>query len=256
MDTLDEARAALRVRQGSGARYDAPEAPAEALRWARLGTAYVARLLNDLPDAALFAPSAVPGWTRAHVVARVGYQARALTRLTASAASGVAQPMHASDEARRAEIADGASLPARALRHLYRHAVAHLDVEWRDLPAAAWDAAIELPGAGKIVMRDTAWIRARALWLGAVDLAAGGSLHDAPPGLVDRLLAEDAAAWGGAGRTLAATDRDVAIRLGTGGSAIRGRAADLARWIAGRGARHLSHAEPLPVVAVDPTSEL
>ncbi|MFM9859481.1 maleylpyruvate isomerase family mycothiol-dependent enzyme [Pseudoxanthobacter sp. M-2] len=262
MDPLEAARAALRVRQGAGARHDAPEAPAEALLWARLGTACVARLLNELPDAALYAPSAVPGWTRAHVVARLGYQARALACLAEGAASGAMQPMHASEEARRVEIENGASLPARALRHLVSHAAAHLDVEWRDLSGPAWDAPLTLPDGSVIATRDTPWLRARALWLGAVDLDAGGSLRDAPEGFLDRLLAEAAATWQGPDRTLIATDRASPIRLGAGGSAIRGRAADLARWITGRGppagpaAPGLSHEEPLPGVAVDPTSEL
>lgn len=256
MDTLEEARAALRVRQGSGACYDAPAAPAAALSWARFGTAYLARLVNDLPDAALFAPSALPGWTRAHVVARIGYQARALARVAAGAASAVAQPIYASDEARRTEIEDGASLPAQALRHLYRHAAVHLDVEWRDLPADAWDAAVDLPGPTTIAVRDTAWIRARTLWLGCVDLDAGGSLLDAPAGLVDRLVAEAAAAWTGPGLTLVPSDRGAAISLADGGPPVGGRAADLARWIAGRGERRLSHRGPLPDVAADPKSEL
>lgn len=256
MDTLEEARAALRARQGAGARYDAPTAPAAALRWARLGTAFFARLLNDLPDAALLAASAVPGWTRAHVVARIGYQARALARLAAGAASGAAQSLDAPDEARRAEIDDGASLPAQALRHLYRHAAVHLDVEWRDLSAAAWDAAVMVPGPRTIAVRDTAWIRARALWLASVDLDAGGSLLDAPADLIDRLVAEAAAAWPGPGRSLVPSDRGVAIALAGGGPPVGGRAADLARWVTGRGAGRLSHREPLPDVVVDPKSEL
>ncbi|MDN3722663.1 maleylpyruvate isomerase N-terminal domain-containing protein [Roseibium salinum] len=77
-DTLEEARAALKLRQGSGARYDAAGAPARSLDWARRGTAYFARLLNDLSDAELDAPSALPGQSRRHVIARVGYQARLL----------------------------------------------------------------------------------------------------------------------------------------------------------------------------------
>lgn len=129
MPTLEEARAALRERQGTGARYDAAEAPAETLGWARLGTAFFARLLNDLADADLWAPSLVPGWTRRHVVAQVGYQARALTQLTEWAAGGVPQPMYDSNAARLAEVENGSTLPARALRGLFRHAAVHLDVE-------------------------------------------------------------------------------------------------------------------------------
>ena len=52
-DSLEAARAALQARQGEGARYDAATAPARDLDWARRGTAYFARMLNGLSDAAL-----------------------------------------------------------------------------------------------------------------------------------------------------------------------------------------------------------
>lgn len=50
------AREALKARQGKGARYDAPNAPAEDLLLARRGTAHFARKLMELPDAELYAP--------------------------------------------------------------------------------------------------------------------------------------------------------------------------------------------------------
>ncbi|MEX6506797.1 maleylpyruvate isomerase N-terminal domain-containing protein [Jiella sp. M17.18] len=246
MTTLDEARAALRERQGSGARYDAPEAPAVELGWARLGTAYFARLLNDLPDADLAGPSLVPGWTRRHVVADVGYHARALTRLTEWAADGVPRPMYASRAAQREEIASGATLPARALRGLFRHAAVHLDVEWRDLNGPAWDAPLTLPDGRRITARDTAWLRARRIWLRAVDLGTGGSLLDAPREMVDRMLAEAIAAWDDVPVALQPTDRPPAAPPRPGNATVSGRAADLVRWLAGRGAHRLTCDRPLP----------
>jgi maleylpyruvate isomerase len=60
----EEARALLRERQGAGARYDSPIAPARDLLWARRGTAYFARKLNELSDSELDAPSRVAGWSR------------------------------------------------------------------------------------------------------------------------------------------------------------------------------------------------
>lgn len=251
MATLDKARAELRARQGKGARYDAPEAPADDLGLARLGTAYFARLLNDLADADLAGPSLVPGWTRAHVVAQVGYQARGLTRLTEWAASGRPQPMHASREVRLAEVEEGSTLPARALRGLFRHAAVHLDVEWRDLPGPAWDAALTLPGGRGITARDTAWLRAREVWLRAIDLDCGGSFLDMPAAVIDRLIAEALTAWPGPPPAVRASDRPAGS---TSGAAVIGRAADLARWLTGRGARRLSAPAPLPAVpAPDPT---
>jgi hypothetical protein len=93
MPTLEEEEAFshLRVRQGSGARYDADGAPALELTLARRGTAYFARLLNNLRDAELYQPSAVPGWNRAHVVAAVAYHAKDITRIVEAARLDVAR---------------------------------------------------------------------------------------------------------------------------------------------------------------------
>lgn len=214
------ARAALRERQGAGARYDAPSAPAGSLALARRGTAYFARKLNELSDADLYGPSLLPGWTRAHVAAHAGYNARALARLAEGARTGVRLPMYASAAARRAEIELGSTLPARALRNLFDHAEVHLNVEWRDLADAEWDAAAE-----GIALRDTPWMRAREIWIHAVDLDNGGSFLDFPPDLLARLVPELAAAAG--------VDR-----------LPEGAPADLARWLSGRGARRLAGALP------------
>ncbi len=248
MSALDAARAALRVRLGGGARYDDPAAPAEMLGWARLGTAYFARLLNNLSDEDLDAPSRVPGWTRRHVVAQVGYQARALTRLTEWAATGVPQPLYASAAARLDEVENGATLPAGALRGLFRHAAVHLDVEWRDLSSSAWGAALTLPNGPPVTARDTGWLRAREIWLRAVDLDSQGSFLDMPSGLVDRLLAEAMAAWTGPSITLRLTDRAGSFATGEGGVTVSGRAADTAAWLVGRGARRLASDRPLPAL--------
>lgn len=254
MASIDEARAALRARQGSGARYDAPEAPAETLAFARGGTAYFARILNGLSDRDLDGASLLPGVSRRRIVAQVGYQARALARSTQAAASGGSLPMAGSTAAWREEVEAGASLPARALRGLFRHAAVHLDVEWRDLSASAWDACLTLPDGSRGTTRETPWLRAREIWLRAVDMDAGGSFLDMPPGLVDRLLGEAAATWAGPPARLVPSDRGLPLSLGgASGPSIHGTAADLARWLTGRGARRLRHDEPLPALsAADP----
>ena len=124
----DRARAELRARQGAGARYDAETAPAEALLWARRGTAYFARKLNELDDDALYQPSAVPGWTRAMLVAKVSYAARHMCELLSAVHKGEAIP--SVDLAAKAEeIERGSTLPPRALRSLFKHTEVHLNVE-------------------------------------------------------------------------------------------------------------------------------
>ncbi len=165
-------RAALIARQGAGARWDAAEAPVDSLLLARRGTAYFARLLNGLRDEALVDCSSLPGRTRAHVIAHVGYHARGLARLVAAARTGAEGPVD------KADIALAASLPARALRGLFAHAALHLDVEWRDLPGPAWDAPMQ--GRAGLTMRETPMIRARVIWQAALDLDAGGRARDIP----------------------------------------------------------------------------
>lgn len=174
------ARAGLRARPGAGARHDAAAAPAGDLLLARRGTALFARLLNDLPDAALGGDSLRTGWTRAHLVAQVGYQARALSRLVASARTGVWQPMHPDPGAAAAEIALGATLPPRALRHLVDHAAIHLNVEWRDLPDAGWARVVPDGLGGAVAVADTPRMRARVLWSAALDLDSGAGLRHVP----------------------------------------------------------------------------
>jgi maleylpyruvate isomerase len=213
---------------------------------ARRGQAYFSRKLNELHNDELGAPSLLPGWTRRHVVAHVGLNARALTRLTHWAATGEETPMYASPGERDQEIEFAATLPARALRTLSAHAAVHLNVEWRDLPDAAWQAEVRT-ALGRIVpASETVWLRTREVWVHAVDLDNGGSYDHFPAELVDRLLADALASWRRRlpataipALTLVRTDRAEPVDVGgtaTPARVLRGTAADLAAWATGRGA--------------------
>lgn len=177
------ARAALRARQGKGARYDAPKAPHEDLLLARRGAAYFARKLGELSDDDLNAPSLRAGWTRRHLIAHVGYHARALARLVESARTGVHQDMYVSEQARLDEIDLGATLPARALRSLVYHATIHLDVEWRDLTDSQWQTPLMLSDGTSITTRKTPHLRASELHQSATHLNNGVRSPDFPTGI-------------------------------------------------------------------------
>ncbi|MDO5620962.1 MAG: hypothetical protein Q4G24_05775 [Paracoccus sp. (in: a-proteobacteria)] len=163
--TLEAARAALRLRQGAGARYDAPEAPAQALTDARRGMAYFARKLNDLPDAALWDASARPGWSRRRVIAGAALQARDIAQRLEDATGQQGDR----EDTGPAALDLAETLPARALRHLAAHADIHLNVVWRDLTGADWPLAAATPHA-----------RAVAIWAAALALRNGGRLADVP----------------------------------------------------------------------------
>ncbi|QAY62213.1 maleylpyruvate isomerase family mycothiol-dependent enzyme [Xylanimonas allomyrinae] len=254
----DEARALLRARQGAGARYDSPDAPRRDLAWARRGTAYFARVLASLTDDELYEPSLLPGWTRAHVISHVGYNARALTRLVSWARTGVETPMYRSAEQRGREIERGSTLPARALRFLFAHAEVHLNVEWRDVAEGQWENQVVTIQGRTVPVRETAWMRTREVWVHAMDLDTdAASYRDVPPDLLDALLADVLRAWDRRGEqvdlVLALTDRTTPVTVGTAALAptVTGTTADVVRWLTGRGARRLTAGgpgAPLPTI--------
>lgn len=186
VQSLEEARHALRERQGMGARYDCEEAPAVDLLLARLGTAYFARKLNELTDTQLDFPSQVAGWSRRHVIADICYQARRLARLVEAARQGRAEERLDEPEAQIEDIEFGATLPARALRNLFQHSQIHLNVEWRDLDAVGWQASIRSLRGEVVAIGQTPAIRGAAIWLAAVNLDNGASERDFPQALVHR----------------------------------------------------------------------
>lgn len=186
--SLEAARAELRRRQGLGARYDASNAPARELDWARRGTAFFARKLNELADDDLHRDSGVRGWSRRHVVACTAYHARMLTRATETARTGIVTHLYETPDQRDAEIENGATLPAGALRHLVAHADVHLNVEWRDLTEEAWDKG--LPFESPATARQTPWLRAKQVWLRALDLRNGADPGDLPRDFLAALLRE------------------------------------------------------------------
>ncbi|MGF0116754.1 maleylpyruvate isomerase N-terminal domain-containing protein [Promicromonospora sp. Marseille-Q5078] len=161
----------------------------EDLLLARRGTAFFSRTLRELRDAELSGASRVPGWSRAHVVAHVGYHARALARIVEGVRTGRSLPMDDSDQERDEEVELGSTLPGVALRNLHSHAAVHLNVEWRDLEAERWSHLIALDGGHVVPVSETPRLRAREVWLGAVDLGAGASMDDLPDGVMDRAAA-------------------------------------------------------------------
>lgn len=74
-----------------------------------------ARVIGGLGEPGLRAPSALPGWSRAHVLAHVARNADGLRNLLTWANTGVETPMYAGAEARDADIEAGSRQPAADL---------------------------------------------------------------------------------------------------------------------------------------------
>lgn len=161
----------------------------------RLGTAYFRRSLLHVADDDLAGPSLLDGWSRAALVAHVGYNARALARLVEWAATGVENPMYPSPEARNEEITYGASLRPIALRNLAEHAAIDLDVRWRDLPDERWSWTVRTAQGREVPASETVWMRMREVWLHAVDLDSGARVADLPAPVLERLLRDVVGMW-------------------------------------------------------------
>ncbi|CAH0153416.1 hypothetical protein SRABI83_00771 [Arthrobacter sp. Bi83] len=213
----------------------------EGLLQARRGTAFFARKLNELSDQDLDGDSLLPGWTRRHVTAHIGYNARAIARLVEWAGTGVETPMYASTSVRDHEIDFGATLSPIALRNLFDHSAVHLNVEWRDLPEDAWHHKVKTVQGRTVPAEETVWMRTREVWVHAVDLNNGATFTDIPAPVLSRLLKDIAGAWHTRG-----TDTGLLIKVtgteltfgDTGADAplvISGTLADVVRWATGRG---------------------
>ncbi|MCX8456670.1 maleylpyruvate isomerase family mycothiol-dependent enzyme [Paenarthrobacter ureafaciens] len=222
----------------------------EELLQARRGTAFFARKLNELTDEELDGGTRLPGWTRRHVVAHVGYNARAIARLIEWAATGVETPMYPSPEARNQEIDFGATLSPTALRNLFDHSAVHLSVEWRDLPDADWSNEVRTAQGRTVPASETAWMRTREVWMHAVDLDNGATFNDIPAPVLERLLKDITSAWRTRG-----SDTGLLIKVtGTGLTFGDTSAADptivagplpaVVEWAAGRGSNGVTAAGP------------
>jgi maleylpyruvate isomerase len=205
------------------------------------GTELLTRAVGALPDDALRAPSALPGWSRAHVVAHVARNAEALTRLATWARTGVETPMYPSREARAAEIESSAQNPVDVLRAELVTTAEELDAALAALDETTWQAEVRSALGRPIPAAEIPWMRVREVWLHAVDLDAGVSVAEIAPDVVDTLLDDStgtlSAAEGCPSAVLAPTDRDRSWTLGPPSDEplrVRGEAARVLGWLVGR----------------------
>jgi maleylpyruvate isomerase len=151
------------------------------------------RLLDDartLPEPDLRAPSVLPGWTRAHVLAHVARGADAMRNLLAGARSGQDRPAYASAQAREADIERGAAMrPEDLMADLAGSAMA-LRAIVKQLPDEAWPVRVRVldsapfPAAGLLTRRLV------EVELHHCDLGTGYSPADWPAAFATMELAE------------------------------------------------------------------
>jgi maleylpyruvate isomerase len=204
------------------------------------GHRYFLAKLARLSDDELRAPSALPGWTGRHVVSHVGHNARAVRRLAYWAATGEPTPMYSAPTVRASEITVGASWEPQRLRSFVEVEQDKLAAALEQLDKEQLAAEVVTAQGRHVPAAVLPWLRTRELWIHAVDLHCAADFSDFPPSLLDELVV-DVLRWRrdvrGEAMRVRPTDRELAPMLG--GPAppewIEGLAADLARWLTGRG---------------------
>ncbi|GAA3874535.1 maleylpyruvate isomerase family mycothiol-dependent enzyme [Streptomyces sedi] len=205
------------------------------------------RTAAGLDEAALAAPSRLPGWTRGHVLAHLARNADALDDVLHD------RPMYASDQARDEAIARGAGRPPAEHLADLRDSSARLLATARALDEAGWERRVTLRNGVTDRAAGLPFRRWVEVELHRIDLDAGPTVADLPGTFLDRavdylanryaghpdlpaveLRAEDGRGW----RT-GATEGEPRRVVGT--------PAALVGWLSGRTAGSgLTSAEPLP----------
>lgn len=156
-------------------------------------SARVVRTVDGFHGGDWDAPSLLPDWTRAHVVAHLALNAEGMTRalraLVADADGEAPCTMYDSDEQRARDIADLAADHASEIRARLLGGVTILHEVMEAVPQGQWETRVERTPGGR-TMRAAAFagMRWRELEIHHADLDAGYSSAEWTPAFAEHLL--------------------------------------------------------------------
>ena len=118
------------------------------------------------------ASTALPGWTRGHLIAHVAANADALANLVHWAATGTPTPMYESPDQRARDIERGSTRPLPDLVSWSDAAQRSLDEAMDALDDDQWQTEVVTAQGRRVPATEVPWMRAREVWVHAVDLDA------------------------------------------------------------------------------------
>ncbi|MBB4686379.1 maleylpyruvate isomerase N-terminal domain-containing protein [Amycolatopsis jiangsuensis] len=196
------------------------------------------RVARDLPAEAFGAPSALPGWTRAHLLTHLARNADGLGNLLTWAETGVEHPMYGPGTARDDDIEAGARRGGEEIvADVVTSGRALLDQAVR-LPAQAWSAPVRARLGQPITGADVLTMRLAETTIHLADLAAGHDLAAAVALLGDHLDDVVANLIRMCPRPLPSFRLGDGVRtwtVGEGGDLVTGTPATVLAWLTGRG---------------------
>jgi len=201
-------------------------------------TGRLVRTVDGLDDTALAGPSALPGWSRAHVVAHLALNSEGLAGVLEARARRETATMYASDEDRNRDIEELAVADPSVLRERFLAGTTLFVDAVEALPDEYWTESFErTPGGRRIHYSAIPGMRLREVEIHHVDLDAGftpAGWSDAfaaalISAMVKRELSEESF------RVLA-TDLALSWEVGAdpGSTTVSGPVGDLACWLTGR----------------------
>jgi maleylpyruvate isomerase len=221
-------------------------------------SARVVRTVDGFQGDDWTAPSGLPGWTRAHVVAHLALNAEAIAGALRSLVAdrddgdGGPRPMYPSDEARDADIAELAGADPSELRDRLMAGTTVLDEAVTALPDDVWETRIErTPGGRQIRAGAFPGMRLRELEIHHVDLDAGYSTSAWSPEFAEHLVDSMVKRVSSPAFEIRPLDSPRTWVLGTADGeypvpVVTGPLADAGWWLTGRPAPdtlHCSHGE-------------
>jgi maleylpyruvate isomerase len=229
------------------------ERPERALEWVADGTRLLLAGLSRLADPALDEPTLLPGWNRRYLLSHVANNASALRNLVSWARTGEERRMYASSEQRAADIEAGAKASPASLRALVGSSAGALWADLSELPDSAWSARVITAQGLTRYASEIPWMRAREVYVHAVDLDAGVRFADLPASFLTALLDDITAR-----RSTVGTSPSLALSASdTGGSwQVKGATepvcvevplAVLTQWLSGRPVAALTDSSGAPV---------
>jgi maleylpyruvate isomerase len=137
-------------------------------------TQRLVRTVDGLDDDALAAPSGLPDWTRAHVVAHLALNAEGLAGVLASRTEGRPTSMYRSEEARDGDIDDLAGADRAELRDRFLAGTTLVVDAVERMPDELWTETFERTPGGRVIRYAAVpGMRLREVEIHHVDLAAG-----------------------------------------------------------------------------------
>lgn len=205
--------------------------------------------VESLSDSEMSAPSLCEGWTRAHVIAHLASNGRALVKLVDWARTGEEQQLYASPEARAEEISELAALPREELVGRLRESAAFFAEQAQQLVGALTVDAVHLHGS-EIPATSIVALRIAEVVVHHHDLDTAWTIEEADPdSLLNALEAavRNLRSKAVPGMTLVTEERDEWV-IGDGALRVASDREGMLEWLAHGDARNIEADGPLPTL--------